>query len=122
MTEERRIENFEEFWPFYVREHAKRDTRRLHFVGTTVAMGCLAAGLLAKKPGLLALVPLVGYGPAWIAHFFVENNRPASFKYPGWSFKADLVMWSKMVRGRMDEEVSRVVGTSDPQPSNSISG
>ena len=30
----------------------------------------------------LPLCPVIGYGCAWIGHFFVEQNKPASFKYP----------------------------------------
>lgn len=100
---------FEEFWPFYVKEHRKKATRVLHFVGTTAAMACLAGGLLTKRRWLLAVAPVVGYGPAWIAHFFVEGNKPASFKHPLWSLRADLVMWSKMVRFQMNDEVERVL-------------
>ena len=100
---------FEEFWPFYVKEHQKKATRILHFVGTTGAMACVAGGLLTKRRWLLALAPVVGYGPAWISHFFIEGNRPASFKHPLWSFRADLVMWSKMVRFKMNAEVERVL-------------
>jgi hypothetical protein len=100
---------FEEFWPFYVKEHQKKATRILHFVGTTGAMACVAGGLLTKRRWLLAVAPVVGYGPAWIAHFFVEGNKPASFKHPLWSLRADLVMWSKMVRFKMNDEVERVL-------------
>lgn len=109
MSKERRIESFEEFWPYYVGEHAKKSTRSLHFAGTTAALGCVAWGLLLRKKWLLALAPVAGYGPAWISHFFIEKNRPATFKYPTWSLYADLVMWSKMIQGTMDAEVERVV-------------
>ena len=112
MITDQPIHSFKEFWPVYVREHAKKETRLMHFVGTTAAVGCLAAGLLLRKRSLLALVPLVGYGPAWVSHFFVEGNRPASFKYPGWSLQADFVMWSKMVQGKMDEEVDNILSTT----------
>ena len=100
---------FEEFWPFYVKEHQQKATRILHFIGTTSAMACLAGGLLTKRRWLLALAPVVGYGPAWVGHFFIEGNRPASFKHPVWSLRADLVMWSKMVRFQMNDEVERVL-------------
>ncbi len=100
---------FEEFWPFYVKEHQKKATRILHFIGTTGAMACVAGGLLTKRRWLLAVAPVVGYGPAWVSHFFIEGNRPASFKHPIWSLRADLVMWSKMVRFKMDDEVERVL-------------
>jgi hypothetical protein len=107
--EEKRIGTFEEFWPFYVREHSKKSTRILHFIGTTAAVACLATGVLTRRRWMLLVAPVVGYGPAWISHFFIEKNRPASFKYPLWSLKADFVMWKKIVTGQMDEEVERVM-------------
>jgi hypothetical protein len=101
--------SFEEFWPFYVKEHQKKATRILHFIGTTGAMACVAGGLLTKRRWLLAVAPVAGYAPAWISHFFIEGNKPASFKHPLWSLRADLVMWSKMVRFQMNDEVERVL-------------
>ncbi|MEA2752278.1 MAG: hypothetical protein QOI41_6421 [Myxococcales bacterium] len=106
---EQDFRTFDEFWPFYVKEHQKKTTRILHFIGTTGAMACLAGGLLTKRRWLLAVAPVVGYGPAWISHFFVEGNKPASFKHPLWSLRADLVKWSKMVRFQMSDEVERVL-------------
>ena len=106
---ERVFQSFEEFWPFYVMEHQKQSTRILHFVGTTAAMACVAGGIFTKRRWLLAVAPVVGYGPAWISHFFIEKNRPASFKNPIWSFRGDLKMWSKMVRFQMTDEVERVL-------------
>ena len=108
-----RYETFEEFWPYYVREHSKKATRVLHFVGTSAALACLAGGLLTKRRWLLALAPIAGYGPAWASHFFIEKNRPATFTYPAWSLRADLVMWAKMVAGTMDEEVEMAMNASD---------
>lgn len=113
MADGDRFQTFEEFWPFYVKEHAKKSTRILHFIGTTAAMGCLAGGLLTKKRWLLACAPVAGYGFAWASHFFVEKNRPATFTYPKWSLQADFVMWWKMVRGEMDAEVERVMAEED---------
>ena len=108
MSEER-FQSFEEFWPFYVREHSNKWNRRLHFVGTTAAMGLVAAGLLTKKRWLLALAPVAGYGMAWIGHFGIEKNRPATFKYPAWSLRGDFKMWAKMVTFKMDAEVEKAL-------------
>jgi hypothetical protein len=105
--EEKRYGTFEEFWPFYVREHSKKATRIFHFVGTTAAVSCAAMGLLFRKPWMLLVAPVLGYGPAWVSHFFIEKNKPATFKYPLWSLRADFVMWKKIVTGQMDEEVER---------------
>ena len=102
MSDDDRIETFEEFWDYYVGEHAAKSTRVLHFIGTTAAMSLLAGGLLTRRLWMLLLAPIAGYGPAWISHFFIEKNRPATFKYPVWSLQADLVMWWKMVNFTME--------------------
>jgi hypothetical protein len=105
-----RIATFREFWPYYVREHSRPLTRGLHYVGTGGLLALAATALATRRPALLALLPVVGYGFAWAAHFFVEKNRPATFTYPLWSLGADFVMFGKMLRGRMHEEV-RALGT-----------
>jgi hypothetical protein len=102
-----KFETFDEFWPFYVREHAKKSTRILHFAGTTAGMGLVAAALVLRRPRLLKWSPVVGYAAAWIGHFFFEGNKPATFKYPLWSLRADFVMWGKMIAGTMDDEVAK---------------
>ena len=102
-------ETFEQFWDYYVGEHKEKATRLLHFVGTTSAIACVAGGLLTRRRWLLLLAPVLGYGPAWIGHFVVEKNRPATFSYPLWSLQADFVMWWKTIRGEMEAEVDRVV-------------
>lgn len=105
----REFKSFEEFWPSYVMDHQKKATRVLHFVGTTAAVACVAGALFTKRRWLLAVAPVVGYGPAWIGHFFIEKNRPATFTHPLWSLQADFVMWWKMASRTMDAEVERVV-------------
>jgi len=104
-----KIETFEEFWDFYVGEHKVKANRILHFIGTTAAVSCVAGGLLTRRRWLLLVAPIVGYGPAWVGHFFVEKNKPASFKYPLWSLQADFKMWWKMATFSMQAEVDRVV-------------
>ena len=106
---EPRIQSFDEFWPFYVCEHKKKLTRQLHFVGTTLALSAVAGGLVTRHKWLLAVAPVVGYGPAWFSHFVIEKNRPATFKYPKWSLMADFIMWGKMLAGTMDEEVEQIL-------------
>jgi hypothetical protein len=100
--------SFEEFWPYYLREHGKVATRALHFAGTTVGMVAIAAGVVLRRPALLIAAPVVGYGMSWIGHFFVEKNRPATFKYPLWSFQGDMKMWRMIVSGTLDAEIERI--------------
>jgi len=101
------MRTFEDFWPFYVREHSNETNRMLHFLGTSLAMGSVVAGVVTGKKAFFAAAPLLGYGFAWIGHFVVEGNRPATFKHPLWSLRGDFVMWSKILRGTMAAEVER---------------
>lgn len=103
-----RIQSFEEFWPFYLGEHRKPATRTLHFIGSTIALFVVAAGIATGQYSLIALGLLPGYGFAWFSHFFVEKNKPASFSYPLWSFIADWKMWAFILTGRIGTEVARL--------------
>jgi hypothetical protein len=103
---DQRIQSFAEFWPFYVREHSLPACRALHFIGSTLALGLVAAGIF-YNPWLLLAAVVAGYGFAWVGHFFIEKNKPASFKYPLWSFAADWKMWAMILAGRMGAEVEK---------------
>ena len=100
-TPARRYASFAEFYPFYLSEHANRTCRRLHFVGTSLGLACLAAALATLTPWWLLVGLLIGYAFAWVGHFVFEKNRPATFTYPLWSFMGDWVMWSEILRGRI---------------------
>jgi hypothetical protein len=101
-----RIATYEGFWPYYVSEHMRETTRRLHFVGTALVLGTLVAGILASPLWFIA-TPFAGYGFAWVGHFFVERNKPATFTYPLWSLRADFRMFRFMLLGRMAAEIER---------------
>jgi hypothetical protein len=113
--EERDFKTFEEFWPFYVSQHSKKGTRLFHFAGTTAGMACVAVGLLFRKKLPFIAAPVLGYAGSWLGHFLIEKNIPATFKHPLWSFRADFVMWKKIVDGTMDAEVERVMGSRAEQ-------
>lgn len=97
-----------EFWPFYLREHSKRGTRALHLAGTAVALACLVLAAALREPWFLLAGLLAGYAFAWVAHFFVEHNRPATFTYPFKSFASDWVMFAFFVTGRLGKELDRL--------------
>ncbi len=97
-----RIASFREFYPYYLAEHRDRACRRLHFVGSTLVLTVLALVAFGQLGAwwLLSL-PVIGYGFAWVGHFGFEKNRPATFKYPLYSFIGDWVMFRDMLIGRI---------------------
>jgi hypothetical protein len=111
---ERRIQRYDEFWPYYLREHRLPATRWIHFLGTHLALGLLVAAGVTLNPWLLPGAVVSGYAFAWISHFFIEKNRPATFKYPGWSLYSDFRMLALMWTGRLGPELERA-GLSSPQ-------
>ena len=93
--------SFREFYPFYLDEHQNRTCRRLHFVGTTLALVIFAFSVATGRPWGIAVALVSGYAFAWVGHFFFEKNRPATFKHPFYSFLGDWVMWRDMLIGRI---------------------
>ena len=100
-TDIARITSFAEFYPFYLREHGNRTCRRLHFVGSTLALVFLVGLLATGKLQFLLYALVAGYGFAWLGHFVFEKNRPASFKRPLYSFMGDWVMYKDIWTGRI---------------------
>ena len=103
----REHERFDQFWPFYLREHAKPRTRALHYIGTSLVVAIAVGAALTGRWWLLALMPVAGYGFAWGSHVAVERNRPATFTYPAWSLAADFRMWWFWLTGRLGPELAK---------------
>jgi hypothetical protein len=104
----RQYKSFSEFWPHYVGEHSKPHTRMLHLVGTAIALGAVVYFIAIGKWWLFPLALIPGYGAAWIGHFFIEKNKPATFQYPLWSFMGDYKMIWMMLTGKIDSELKRL--------------
>ena len=94
-----KIKTYKEFWPYYLNEHSKKGTRVLHYIGTSLAVFCLIMLFSTLEWKWLGMGLFVGYLFAWIGHFFIEKNRPATFKYPLWSFISDWRMWYEALVG-----------------------
>jgi hypothetical protein len=100
-----RFESFEAFYPYYLSEHSQPWTRRLHFIGTGIAILFIANALargVVDEFGSLIWAAIFGYGFAWAAHYFVEKNQPATFTYPAWSLMGDFKMFWEVVTRKRD--------------------
>jgi len=97
----RDFKSFGEFWPYYLSEHSKPSTRLLHYFGSVIGIAVLLALIAIGKWWLFPLAFVPGYAFAWIGHFFIEKNRPATFTYPLWSFIGDWKMLFLMLTGRL---------------------
>jgi hypothetical protein len=101
------IRTYREFWPYYLSEHSRPATRAFHFAGTSGGTALLLLSLAAQNPWLVLVAVLAGYGPAWFAHFAVEKNRPATFRYPLWSLISDFRMTGIWLAGGLGRELER---------------
>ncbi|MDP3846139.1 MAG: DUF962 domain-containing protein [Pseudomonas sp.] len=96
-----RFSSFAEFYPYYLQEHSNDICRRLHYVGSLLVLGILGYAISQQQWSLLWLVPVAGYGFAWVGHFVFEKNKPATFKYPLYSLLGDWVMLKDAFTGRI---------------------
>jgi hypothetical protein len=101
------IKTYSEFWLFYVSEHSHSVNRLLHFIGSTSSLILLIALIATGYWYFFPACLVVGYGFAWFGHFVVEKNKPATFKYPLWSFISDWKMVAMMIAGKMGKEVEK---------------
>ncbi|MFN8309315.1 MAG: DUF962 domain-containing protein [Chitinophagales bacterium] len=101
----KQYQTFREFYPFYLTQHARPVNRLMHFIGTGLVIAMLIAGIVTGKWWLLALLPVAGYGFAWVGHFFMEKNRPATFTYPFYSLASDFVMFWHILTGQISEKM-----------------
>lgn len=102
-----RYTSLKEFWPFYLNEHAHRSNRVLHFIGSSLGLVILAVAILSTKYILIVPALVSGYAFAWIGHFFIEKNRPATFTYPVKSFISDWRMWYCTFMDKTEAEMQR---------------
>ncbi len=95
------FDSFAEFYPFYLSQHENQTCRRLHFIGSSIGLVLGVSAIVSRKPSRLLAGLAAGYGFAWVGHFFFEKNRPATFKFPLYSFMGDWVMWKDIATGKI---------------------
>ncbi|XDV10852.1 Mpo1-like protein [Pseudidiomarina sp. PP-1MA] len=92
------FKSFAEFYPYYLAEHANPKCRAMHYIGSSLVLAVLAYVLITQQWWGLVLVPVIGYGFAWLGHFVFEHNKPATFKYPAYSLLGDWVMYGQFLQ------------------------
>ena len=93
--------SFREFYPYYLSEHENTTCRLLHFIGSSLIIALIAFVLITNQYVYLWFIPLLGYGFAWVGHFFFEHNKPATFQYPLYSLMGDWVMFKDILVGNI---------------------
>lgn len=96
-----RFSSFAEFYPYYLKEHSHPTCRLLHFIGSALVLAVLAGSVVSGQWVWLWLLPVIGYGFAWVGHFFFEKNKPATFRYPLYSLIGDWVMFKDILIGNL---------------------
>ena len=105
LTTDKKYKTLEEFYPFYLSQHANNFNRLLHYIGTILAMINFIIGLYTLNIKMLSLAPICGYAFAWFGHFFYEKNKPATFKYPLYSLICDYLMVYDFLTGRICDKL-----------------
>jgi hypothetical protein len=103
-----RFSSYDAFWLHYLAQHRRPATRLLHYAGTSLGLTCVALAVARLDWRFLAAAPLVGYGCAWLGHFGLEGNKPATFGHPVWSFLSDFRMLALAATGRLGRQLTRV--------------
>ena len=96
-----KFSSFSDFYPYYLQEHSKNWTKILHFIGTLLSICCIFLFLFNQGSTYLLMAPIFGYGFAWVGHYFIEKNRPATFQYPLYSLLGDFVMFWQILVGKI---------------------
>ena len=102
---EKKYKTFWDFYPYYLTEHSDPICRSTHYIGTTLLFAVVFSAIYFSNAKILFLLPVVGYGFAWLGHFVFEKNRPATFQYPFYSLASDFVMYFHFLTGQITQKV-----------------
>jgi hypothetical protein len=103
---EKTYTNLKDFYPYYLTEHQNLTSRRLHFIGTSFFLAVFGYAIFTANWTLLWACPVLGYGFAWVGHYFFERNKPATFKYPAMSLASDFIMFWHILTGQLPEKMT----------------
>ncbi len=115
MSTGKQYKDFRSFYPYYLTEHSDSTNRLLHFIGTFLLIVSLVLGFVTGNWLFFILVPVLGYGFAWVGHFFIEKNKPATFTYPIYSLASDFVMFWHTITGQIGKKMEEAKRKSNQQ-------
>jgi hypothetical protein len=95
--------SFGAFWPHYLMAHRNPRCRALHYVGSTGGLLGLIASIALADPWWALGGIAFAYAMAWLGHFAIERNRPATFGNPLWSLMGDIRMYALWLCGRLEQ-------------------
>jgi hypothetical protein len=108
MMEVKKYTTFNSFYEYYLTEHSNANNRKVHFIGTLLLIFSFLIGIVTGKLIFFILIPILGYGFAWVGHYFIEKNKPATFTYPFYSLAGDFVMFWDIITGNIDEKLKKI--------------
>jgi len=111
MATEKKYKSFWAFYPYYLTEHGDAKNRLLHFLGTAGLLVILFVAIVLHNWLIRALVLVCGYGFAWVGHYFIEHNKPATFTYPLYSLGSDFVMFWHILTGQIGKKLEEAKKT-----------
>jgi hypothetical protein len=92
MATKPKFATYQEFWKFYLQEHSKPETKKFHAIGLMVGILFFLFCYIDRRPLWYPFALVFGYSFAWYSHYFIEKNKPATFRYPLWSLISDFRM------------------------------
>jgi hypothetical protein len=98
---------FETYWPDYLRHHANRANRRLHFFGWLVLISATPSAVATRNQLVLLVGIVTAYTFAWVGHFVFQQETPQTFRHPLLANVASLRMFALMATGRLGRHLAR---------------
>lgn len=97
---EKEYKDFKSFYAYYLKEHQKPGTRITHFIGTSLFFIWVFLAIANLNFWYFLYGIITAYFFAWVGHFFIEKNKPATFKYPWMSLKGDFKLYFQIWSGK----------------------
>ena len=96
-----KFKSFKTFYPYYLSEHKLKINKLLHIIGSLSGLLLLLLCIIMQQYIYIPISLIIGYIFAWLGHFAFEKNKPATFKYPIYSFIGDWVMLKDIFTGKI---------------------